>query len=60
MLIYAKGESEPVVHEVRHSGKRLEVEALDLSGNLDEILGRVRSLADRVRSLRDEARLLAA
>ena len=53
MLIYAQGEAEPVVHEVRHSGKRLEVAALDLSGTLDEVLTRVESLADRVRDLRE-------
>ncbi len=58
MLIYAKGEAEPVVHEVRHSGKRLEVAALDLSGTLDEILWRVGPLAGRVRALSDEARRL--
>ena len=56
MLIYAKGEMEPVVHEIRHSGKRLEVAALDLSGSLDEILVRVCCLAKRVQTLRDEAR----
>ena len=56
MLIYAKGEAKPVVHEIRHSGKRLEVAALDLSGSLDEILARVGDLAERVRTLRDEAR----
>ena len=56
MLIYAKGEAEPVIHEIRRSGKRLEVAALDLSGSLDEILARVGDLAERVRTLRDEAR----
>ena len=56
MLIYAKGEAKPVVHKIRHSDKRLEVAALDLSGSLDEILARVRCLAEQVRALRDEAR----
>ncbi len=60
MLIYAKGESEPVMHQIRHSGKRLEVAALDLEGTLEAVLERVGSLADSVRALRDEARLLAA
>ena len=55
MLIYAEGEAEPVVHEIRHSGKRLEVVALDLSGSLDEILAHVGDLAERVRTLRVEA-----
>ena len=58
MLIYAKGEAKPVIHEIRHSGKRLEVAALDLSGSLDEILARVGDLAERVRTLRVEARWL--
>ena len=55
MLIYAKGEADPVVHEVRHSGKRLEIVALDLSGSLDETLGHVEQLAYRIRGLRNEA-----
>ena len=52
LLIYAKGEREPATHTVRHSGKRLEVAALDLSGNLDDTLARVGDLARRVRALR--------
>ena len=56
LLIYAKGEAEPVVHEVRDSGRRLEVAALDLSGTLDDVLTRVESMAGRVRALREEAR----
>ena len=55
MLIYAKGETDPVVHEVRHTGKRLEVAALDLSGSLDNVLDRVECLANRIRQLRSEA-----
>ena len=51
MLVYAEGEAKEVVHEVRHSGKRLEVATLDLSGALDEILDRVRCLAKKVRQL---------
>lgn len=56
LLIYAKGEAESVVHEIRHSCKRLEVAALDLSGSLKEILACICCLAERVRTLRDEAR----
>ena len=56
MLIYAKGEAKPFVHKIRHSNKRLEVAALDLSGSLYDILRRVDYLAKRVRALRDEAR----
>ena len=59
MLIYAKGEKEPATYHVRHSGKRLEVAALDLSGTLDDALKRVGSLAIRVKALRDEARSLS-
>ena len=55
LLVYAQGEAEPVVHEVRCSGKRLEVAALDLSGTLDEVLRRV-GVAVKVRALRDKAR----
>ena len=58
MLIYAEGEAEPMVHEVRYSGKRLEVAALDLSGPLEEILERVDQIADGVRVLSREARKL--
>ena len=56
LLIYAKGEAEPVTHVVRRSGKRLEVAALDLSGTLEEVLARVDGVAGRVRALRDETR----
>ena len=58
MLIYAEGEADPVVHEVRYSGKRLEVAALDLSGPLEEVLERVDQIADGVRVLSREARKL--
>ena len=37
LLIYAGGEAEEVVHQVRHTGKRLEVAALDLSGTIDDL-----------------------
>ena len=55
MLIYAKGEGKPRVHEVRHLGKRLVVEALDLEQELDGVLGEVKLLGRRIRELRDEA-----
>ena len=48
LLIYAKGEADTATYQVRHSGKRLEVAALDLSGTLDEVLARVEWLADAV------------
>ena len=59
MLIYAKGEREPATYRVRHSGKRIEIAALDLSGTLDDVLNRVESLANNVRALRDQARSLS-
>ena len=59
MLIYAKGEREQATYRVRHSGKRLEVASLDLSGTLDDVLNRVESLANNVRALRDQARSLS-
>ena len=55
LLVYAKGEAEPVTHQVRYSGKRLEIEALDLSGSLEAVLERVGELALKVKALRDEA-----
>ena len=58
MLVYAEGEARTAAHRVRHTGKRLEVATLNLSGTLDEVLARVDMLADRARELRDEARAL--
>ena len=52
MLIYAKGEGKPAVHSVRHSGKRLEVVALDLEQDLDAVLADVREVAEQIRILR--------
>lgn len=57
LLIYAQGEAEPVTHEVRHAGKRLEVRALDLSGSGEDLLARIDELAGRVRALRTESRV---
>ena len=54
LLVYAEGQAD-TAYPVRHSGKRLEVAALDLSGTLDEVLDRVRDLAVKVTALRDEA-----
>ena len=51
MLIYAKGEAEPMQYEVRYSGKRLHVAALDLDGPLSDVLDRVGVLAEKVRGL---------
>ncbi|MDE2837836.1 MAG: restriction endonuclease [Chloroflexota bacterium] len=56
LLVYAKGEADAATYTVRHSGKRLEVAALDLTGTLEQVLERVRELAVKVRALRGEAR----
>ena len=55
LLVYAKGEREPATYQVRHSGKRLEVAVLDLSGTLDAVLERIGHVAGRVKALREEA-----
>ena len=54
LLVYAQDEEEPLtsaVYQVRKSGKLLEVAALDLSADIQQILARVGSLADSVRVL---------
>ena len=56
LLIYAQGEEVDLASlRVRHSGKRLEIAALDLSGTLEEVLEQVDRLAAKVERLRDEA-----
>ena len=58
LLIYAQDDADETVYKVRHSGKRLEVAALDLSQGLDDILARIEVLASRIRALRAEASAL--
>ena len=58
LLVYAQGEAETATYRVRHSGKLLEVAALDLRGTLDQVLERIRGLASRIEELCDEARSL--
>ena len=48
MLIYAKGEAEPLEYVIRHAGKTLEVVALDLELPLNAILYQVGEVADRM------------
>ena len=55
LLTYAQGEADAAVYEVRHSGKMLEVAALDLSVEFRDILAQVYMLAEKVKGLRDEA-----
>ena len=59
MLIYAKdnpGEANEATYTVRHTGKRLQVVALDLSGTLDAVLARVGEIAEDARALRARRR----
>ena len=58
LLIYAQGEADTATYEVRHSGKLLQVAALDLGGSLEEVLRRVNGLAGKITELRDDARHL--
>ena len=51
MLIYAKDETEEINYRVRNAGKNVHVATLDLSGSLDEILGRVGELGGKIRKL---------
>ena len=55
LLVYAQDEANAGIYCTRHSGKKLQVAALDLSGTLDETLRRVSDLACTVRKFRDEA-----
>jgi 5-methylcytosine-specific restriction enzyme subunit McrC len=50
LLIYAAGEAEPVIHEIVHLGKRLEVVTLDLAGTPEDVLAQVRVVAGRVQA----------
>ena len=56
VLIYALGEADPTTYLIRHTGKRLQVAALDLSGDLDDVLLRVDDLARRIEEISAEAR----
>ena len=60
LLVYAEGEADAARYQVRHSGKRLEVAALDLGGTLDDVLARVGDVAAKVTKLHEEARSLQA
>ena len=60
LLVYAKGETEPVEHIVRHAGLRLEVAAVDLSGTINELLARVAEVATRIGTFRREVHGIAA
>jgi len=56
LLVYAAGEGDSACHIVRHSGVKLHVGSLDLSGSPEEILEQVDQMANVVRSLRESNR----
>lgn len=60
LLIYAKGEREPAVHRVRHSGKQLEVVALDLAGTPNAILAQIGQVATQVQTMASKTRVARA
>lgn len=51
ILIYAEGERDPAMYEVRNAGKQLEVFALDLGGEPADLLEQISKLADLVRAM---------
>jgi len=53
MLIYAAGAGKPARHRVRHAGKTLIVESLDISRPPDEVLAQIQDLAHTIRVLAD-------
>ena len=56
LLIYAKGEGEAATHTVRYAGKRLQVAALDLDGELEDVLRRVGEIGGMAKEQRNRAR----
>lgn len=63
LLAYAKGETgqlAPASYTVRNADKRIEVVAVDLTGDIPSIHSSIEDLAKRVRRLRDKGRELKA
>ena len=58
LLVYAKDDDDPdtrgMAYDIRKTNERLEVAVLDLSGTLEDVLGRVGGLASKARELRAE------
>ena len=58
LLVYAKDDEDPetrgMTYDIRNTNKRLKVAVLDLSGTLEDVLGRVKNLASKARELRAE------
>ena len=57
LLIYAKGEEEPAVHEISHANKRLTVLALDLTGDPHLVLRQIDIVAEVIRNQASETML---
>ncbi len=55
ILVYGNGKDHHS-YTVRHSGKKLEMFPLDLSGSLDQVLAKVDEIAERARDFRQAAR----
>ena len=53
LLVYAAGEGERGAYKIKHAGKTIEVDWLNVSGTPEAILGEVRRLADRVKAHTD-------
>jgi len=49
LLIYAKGEAEPAVHDIVMADKRLKVLALDLEGEPREVLDQIRQVGSEIK-----------
>ena len=47
-LIYAKGEADPTTYTVKHAGKTLHVQSLDITRPLDDVLDQVAAIAPRL------------
>ena len=60
LLAYAKGEAEPASYRVCHADKRIEVVAVDLTGEIAAIDKSIAELAERICCLRAEGRKLRA
>lgn len=54
LIIYAKGESAPVVHQILMANKLLTVVSIDLSGSPNIILDQITSLAKHITSQRQQ------
>ena len=50
LLIYAKGESDPATYNITNANKAIELAAIDLSGQPEDILRQVKGLACKVES----------